>query len=129
MKLRTEKHTYTIEVEHNGEKGVFEVDPLLPDASARLLKKHTIKRRWRGGEMAEPEIDWVAMRIEKTQRTIVDWDVTDERDEKIECNDANKKMAFLLNAELINKVLGKADDLGLGIEESEDEELKNSPIG
>ncbi len=126
MRLRTEKRTYSVEVEHNGEKGIFEVDPMTPDVASKLLKKYTIKKKWRGDSSIEPEIDWVGMRIEKTQRTIVGWDVTDEDDKPIECNDENKKVAFLLNPELINKVLAKADDLGLGIMDTEDQELKNS---
>jgi len=125
MKLRMERKEFTVEVEHNGEKGVFVVDPLTPEEMSKLIKKHTKKAKMLGARMTEPETDWLAIRIEKVQKTIQSWDATDENGDPIECNDANKKIAFLLNPELINKVISEADALGQGIEEEELEELKN----
>ena len=129
MKLRMERNTFTVEIEHNSEMGIFEVDPMTPEESSAALKKYTPPKRWVGTKMVEPETDWLAIRIHKVIKTIKTWNVTDEKDKAVECNDANKKTAYLLNPELINKVLAEADALGMGIEQQEMDELKNLLAG
>jgi len=125
MRLRTEEKVYDIVIEHNGETGQFQVSPLNPESASKLLKKHTSRKKWNNGQAGEPEVDWVEMRIEKTQRVIKGWDATDEMGNALECSNENKRIAFLLNSEVINKVLAEADELGLGLREEEEKELKN----
>jgi hypothetical protein len=119
------RKAFEVEIEHNGEKGVFTVDPLTPEELSKLIKKHTKRAKPFGARPSEPETNWLEMRIEKIQRTIQSWDVKDEEGNEIECNNENKRIAFLLNPELINKVIAEADILGQGIEEEDIEDLKN----
>jgi hypothetical protein len=56
---------------------------------------------------------------------IVGWDLKDEKDADFPCNDENKKTAFLLNADLINEVMEKADEIAEGKILDEEEKAKN----
>jgi len=125
MRLRTEKSTYEVKVEKNGEVANFTVNIIDPEENARLIKKHTPKKRWIGNTMEEKDPDYVALQIDRVDKTIVDWDIQDENGDPIPCTKENKRKVYLLNPDIILEVLDKVSELSKDAQKSEAEEVKN----
>ena len=120
-----ERTTHTVTVEHEGETGIFEVNPLTPQETEAILDKHTPQRKWKNNQCTEKSPCYSEMTIEKVQKTIKSWDIKGPDGEEIECTDANKATAWLLNSVVINQVMDKAEIIADGITKKEEEELKN----
>ena len=125
MRLRMERLVHTIIIEYEGETGTFEIKPLTPEENEVIQIKHTPARKWNNNQMVEKAPCYVDMQIEKVQKTIVGWDVKDESGKDVECNAANKRAAWLLNPDAINKVLIKASLIADGLKEQQEDELGN----
>jgi len=125
MKLRMEKTTHKVTITRGEETAVFEISPLNPSEGSRLIKKHTPKKRWIGNTMEEKEIDFVELQIDRIDKTIIDWDITDEKGKKVACTSENKKNAYLNNPEIINEVMDKASEIAKGISDAEEVAEKN----
>jgi hypothetical protein len=123
MRIRTQKTTYTVSVYRGADRASFEVKPLDPSENAKLLKKHTTHKRVKS-QMVE-DVDFVAFRLDKICKTIIGWDLKDEDGADFPCTDENKKTAFLLNADIINEAMEKADEIAEGKVLDEEEQAKN----
>ncbi len=115
MRLRMERTTHTVTIEHEGETGTFEVNPLTPVENEAIMDKHTPARKWKGNMLTEKSPVYSEMTIEKVQKTIVGWDMKDLSGKDVECTAANKRDAWLLNPEAINKVMEKAAIIADGV--------------
>jgi len=124
MKIRTKQKEHEVKIKWQGKEWQFTVLPMDPEESNALLKKYTGYEMIKGQLM--PDTDFLSMKIEKVQKTIKAWPCTDEDDNPIDCNDENKKTAFLLNPDLINLVMDKAAEIASGIVEIKEEEKKTS---
>ena len=120
-----EQTTHKVTVEHNGETSTFEVRPLTPKESEAIMDKHTPARKWKGNLLTEKSPCYSEMTIEKVQKTIIGWDIKDLSGKKVDCTDANKAQAWLLNPEVINQVMEKASEIADGVTEAEKAGIKN----
>jgi len=123
MKIRTKNKSYTVEVVRSGDIGKFEVTPMDVDETNKLLKKYTKYEKAKGQVM--PETDYFGFTLAKVRQVITGWNLTDESDRPLECNDENKKTAYILNPDIINEVIEQADKIASGNEEIKEVELKN----
>jgi hypothetical protein len=123
MRIRTQKKTHEVTVTRGADSAVFEVMPMDPAENDKLMKKHT-KSKFKMGQVTE-KTDWTGLTIEKIQKVIVEWDLQDESGNLLECNDENKKTAYLLNADIINEVMEKAGEIASGQDGVDEAEIKN----
>ena len=123
MRIRTKKTSQEITITRDDETGIFQVMPMDVAETNKLLKKFTSHEKHKGQVM--PETNFLGFQISKTQKVITGWDLLDEDGEAYECNDANKKDTYVLNPDLINEVLEKADKIAAGNLEVEQEQEKN----
>lgn len=124
MRLRTNKIEKWIEIKNEEGEASFLVRPMNPKETTNLLDSAS-KADWeRGQRFKEP--DFYKFKMDKIDKTIIDWrGVEDEDGMPLECNRKNKEIVYLNNAELIDKVLEMADNLGKGSQASLGEETKN----
>lgn len=122
MQVRTKKETCTVKVNRDGEEWPFDVIPLDPGEEEFIRKKHTEYTRVRGQMM--PEVDFIGIKIETTQKVIQSWPCVDGDNKDIPCTDENKKIVWLMNPDLINEVLAKAADIAAGRAVTKAEEKK-----
>lgn len=127
MRIRTEKKVHQVTVTRGEDTATFGVFPMDPAESTKLVKKHTTIKN-RAGQASE-KTDWIAVTVEKVQKVIQTWDLEDESGRLLECNDINKKTAYLLNADIINEAMEKAGEIADGRAEIEELEIKNSVTG
>ena len=125
MRLRMEQTTHEVTIEHSGETSIFEVRPLTLKENESIIDKHTPPRKWKGQLMTEKSPCYSEMTIEKVQKTIISWDIKDLSGKKVDCTDANKAQAWLLNPEVINQVMDKAAEIADGVTEAEKADIKN----
>ena len=123
MRIRTKKTTHEVTISRGEDTAVFTVNPMDVAETNKLLKKFTTHEKHKG--QVAPETNYLGFQIAKTQKTIVSWDLLDEDGNTYECNDENKKTAYINNPDLINDVLEKADKIAAGTAEIEEEEEKN----
>lgn len=123
MKITTRKKTHIVEIVRGADTGVFEVIPMDVKESNALLKKYTSIDKVKN--ILHEQIDFLGFSIAKVKKVIVGWDLKDEDNQPIECNDQAKEEAFVLNPDIINEVLEKADKIASGRAEVEEEEVKN----
>lgn len=122
MKIRTKKQNHIVTVVRDGQDWPFTVAPLDPGEDESISKKHTTYSR-KGGQLL-PDIDFIAIKIEKAQKEIIEWPCVDEDGNPIPCTKENIKTAWLLNSDLINEVLAKASEIAAGKIEFNEEEKK-----
>lgn len=112
----------------------FEVQPLTPSESIKLLKKHQknefiVKPGGRGKNKDYERVqdpDFAALMHDKVDQVIKGWKgVVSEDGTEIPCTKENKIQVYELNPDVINFVLDKAENFGKAVEEAEDEEIKN----
>lgn len=125
MKITTKKKTHTIEITKGADKAVFEVMPMDVSENNKLLKKYTSIDKVKG--ILYPETDYFGFALAKVKKVIISWEhLEDENGTPIlECNDQTKEQAYILNPDLINEVLEKADKIAAGRAGVEEEEIKN----
>ena len=124
MKLFTEKQEYC--VTEDGAK--FYGCPLNPKEVTQLMNKATKKEWDKGQRFVDVEI--YKFKIAKINKVIWRWEgVTDHKGMALECNDANREIVYLYNAEKIDKVLDKFDELSKVLDEDDARIEKNSENG
>lgn len=123
MKLRTEKKTHTVEICKKEETGIFEVSPMTPRETDKLLKKFTTHEKHKGQVM--PVTDFVGFMVAKTKKVISGWNIEDENGNPLDCTDENKELIYMLNPSVISKVIEEADKIASGDDEIRAETEKN----
>lgn len=111
MKIKTKKTTGTIKIRVGEEVGEFKVEPLLADASAKLIQKHMPPKIWHGNEATERVPDYNSINLETIDKIIISWNVKDEEGNPVECTSENKKNAFLCNPDIFRKVIRMSEKL------------------
>lgn len=115
MRIGTKKKTHTVEITRGEDVGIFQVDPMDVSETSKLLQKYTTHEKVKG--IIYPDTDYFNFALAKVKRVIVGWNLEDEDGKPLDCNDENKKVAYVLNPKLINDVLEEADKLAEGMTE------------
>lgn len=123
MRVRTKKITHEVVSTRGEDVGTFQVMPMDVTETNKLLKKFTTHEKYKGQVM--PETNFLGFQLAKINKVITGWDIEDENGLPLECNDENKKLVFVLNPDLINDVIDKADKIAAGAEEIEQATEKN----
>jgi len=127
MRLKTKSEDIWIAVEGDAADEVanFLVNPLTPKETSEFLEKST-KKEWDKGQRFQ-DVDLYQYKLLKIKRVIKGWDntVTDEEDIPIPFNAKSLENVYLLNPELIDKVLAKAEEFSKFVEKKKEGELKN----
>lgn len=123
MFLRTKKEVFKVKIKRGKNVGIFEIQPLDPEESEELRKKFTEYERIHGQLM--PDLDYSGLKIKKVQKVIKGWDVKDEDGKDISCTDDNKRSAYLLNPDIIDEALEKANEFSLKAVQKKQAKEKN----
>lgn len=123
MRIGTKKKVHTVEITRGDDTGIFQVEPMDVAETNKLLQKFTTHEKVKG--IIYPETDYFGFALAKVKRVIVGWNLEDEDCKPLDCNDENKKTAYVLNPKLINDVLEEADKLAEGITEVREAKEKN----
>lgn len=122
MRIRTQKQNHIVTVSRDGQEWPFTVSPMDPAEEEALRKKHTTYSR-KSGQLL-PDVDFIAIKVERAQKEIIEWPCVDENDQPVPCTKENIKTAWLLNSDLFNEVLAKSSEIAAGKIELQDEEKK-----
>ncbi len=128
MKLRTKKYEEWITESVGDVEAKFLVAPMTPKEDFELIEKCR-RKEWDRNQRFE-STDFYQFKITKINQIIRDWEgVEDENGAPLECTRYNKEVVYLYNADLIDRVIEKADKLGQQRAELEEEMEKNSGAG
>ncbi len=124
MKLRTKKEPVWVEVEVDGDKARFYINPATPKDDFTYLKKAT-KTEWERNQRFQ-ELDAYKFKMNKIHDVIIDWEgIEDEEGNPIECTEKNRELVYLLNPDIIDKVLVKAELIASSLQAAVEGIIKN----
>ena len=128
MKLRTQRTKEKVIIERDGETATFYGFPLTPKETTQFLQE-SVEVSWdRNQRFESPDI--YKFKIKKLQRVIEDWEgVEDANGLPMKCTKANVEIVYLFNAELMDEVLEKFDEIGSKVEQNLEHLEKNSLAG
>lgn len=128
MKLRTQRTKERVVIERDGEKAMFYGFPLTPKETTQFLQE-SVEISWERNQRFESP-DIYKFKIKKLQRVIEDWEgVEDVNGVPMKCTKENVEIVYLFNAELMDEVLDKFDEIGSKYEKNTEYLEKNSLAG
>ena len=114
MKLRTQRTKEKVVIEKDGETAIFYGFPLTPKETTQFLQE-SVEVSWERNQRFESP-DIYKFKIKKLKRVIEDWEgIEDVNGVLMKCTKENVEIAYLFNAELMDEVLDKFDEIGSNI--------------
>jgi hypothetical protein len=124
MKLRTKRVEKWVTIKEGKDKAEILIRPLNPKELSELMGTAQ-KVEWDQNQRFK-EPDLYTYKIAKIHKVIVDWKgIEDEQGNPLECNEANRETVYLMNPQLIDKILTQADLISYDLKKEQEIEIKN----